>query len=77
MEQDDPWYICEMNIIRELRDKLKLNAHIVKELVDDLNDMYAADCSVIELVLLQAKRDKNMRAYLDQYNALKQGNPCE
>jgi hypothetical protein len=46
---------------------LKLDEQTMRELVYDLHQM-TKDCSVIEFVIMQSKRDRTLRPYLDEYN---------
>jgi hypothetical protein len=70
------WYECELKLLKELCTKLKLDTEIMQDMVFELNNMLRAienDCSVIEMVILQARRDRALKKYLDEYNT-KHGN---
>jgi len=70
---DDKWYQCELDTLLKLRTRLNLNAIVMAQLMRELNEMKQAmmdDCSVIEMVALQAKRDKTLEPYLKAYNIL-------
>jgi hypothetical protein len=65
------WYTCELRLLKEFNEKLKLDVEIMQDMVFQLNDMRRAvdhDCSVIEMTILQAKRDRALKKYLDEYN---------
>jgi hypothetical protein len=67
----DTWYECELSLLRELREKLKLDVDTMRDLISELNSMARAienDCSVIEMVILQCRRDRAMKRYLREYN---------
>jgi hypothetical protein len=70
-ETSQRWYNCELRLLRELCNKLKLNTELMQEMVFELNDMLdivEKDCSVIEMVVLQAKRERSLKKFLDEYN---------
>jgi hypothetical protein len=67
----ETWYECELSLLRELREKLKLDVNIMRDLISELNSMARAmenDCSVIEMVILQSRRHRAMERYLREYN---------
>ena len=70
---DDKWYRCELDILYKLRARLNLSTIVMQQLVRELNDMKRVmmeDCGTIEMVILQARRDKTLQPYLKAYNAL-------
>jgi hypothetical protein len=68
----DTWFNSELRLLRELTDKLKLDSQTLRQMINELSSMQKAienDCSVIELVILQAQRDRSLKTYLNRYNA--------
>jgi hypothetical protein len=70
-EMDD-WYRGELAILRKLYLELNIEEHIIRQFIKQLNEM-TKDCSVIEFVAMQARRDRALKPYLEQYN-IKQHN---
>ena len=71
---DKTWYKTELKTLSKLVEKLKLDALTARQLMIELNEVNAAiesDCSLIELVILESRRDRSLRRYLDMYNSSK------
>ena len=69
---DDKWYQCELDTLHKLRTRLNFDDAVMTQLVRQLNDMKRAmdNCGVIEMVVMQGRRDRSLRPYLDAYNAM-------
>ena len=70
---DNKWYQWELDTLHKLRTRLNLNTIVMRQLVRELNDMKRAmtqECSTIEMVILQARRDKTLQPYLKAYSTM-------
>ena len=71
--ETDAWYQAELKILRKLYSTLKIDQHVMREFVYELGVMWRAmdgDCGVIEMVIMQSRRDRALKPYLDEYNKL-------
>jgi hypothetical protein len=71
--ETDAWYIAELDILRKLYNTLKIDQTIMREYVYELDVMWRAidaGCGVTEMVIMQSRRDRALKHYLDEYNRL-------
>ena len=71
--ETDPWYLAELEILRKLYSTLKINRNVMQEFVYELDVMWRAmdaGCGAIEIVIMQSRRDRALKLYLDEYNKL-------
>jgi hypothetical protein len=71
--ETDPWYLSEIDILRKLYNTLKIDQTIMREFVYELRVMWRAmdaGCGVTEIVIMQSRRDRALKQYLDEYNKL-------
>ena len=71
--ETDPWYLAELELLRKLYSTLKIDQNVMREFVYELGVMWQAmdgDCGVIEMVIMQSRRDRALKHYLDEYNKL-------
>jgi hypothetical protein len=68
VRMNDSWFKMELDILRKLYIELQIPDDVMFMFVKELYEMNRVDYGIMHFVILQSRRDRALKPYLDEYN---------